>query len=129
MHFVLEAVYSAGLWKRYGMKLLERWRELLDKTEKGLAECWFDFKGDFSHAWGGTPAYQLPSKLSGFKILTPGCGVIALSPDLYGLESAEIKIPTRFGAVEISMKQGEPPDIRVPDGITVENGAASRGRL
>lgn len=117
MHFVLEAVYAAGLWSRYGMQLLERWRVCLETTEKGLAEAWGGFNGDHSHAWGGTPAYQLPSKLSGMKILSPGCDVISLRPELYGLEHAEIRIPTRHGAISISMKRGEEPQVTIPDGI------------
>lgn len=119
MHFVLEAVYTAGLWDRYGMALLQRWRDCTSRTEKGLAEAWSNFNGDYSHAWGGTPAYQLPSKLSGMKILASGCDVISLKPRLYGLESADIRIPTRHGQISISMRKGEEPIVSVPSGITV----------
>ena len=120
MHYVLDAVYEAGLWSRYGMDLLQRWQVCLQRTEKGLAEGWDAFKGDFSHAWGGTPAYQLPARLSGLKILSPGFARISLRPELYGLDSAFVRIPTRYGAIEIEMKKGEPPRITVPNGITVE---------
>ncbi len=120
MHYVLDAVYEAGLWSRYGMELLQRWKVCLDRTEKGLAEGWDAFKGDFSHAWGGTPAYQLPARLSGIRILSPGFSRITLKPDLYGLQNAFIRIPTRYGAIEIEMKMGESPRITVPNGIIVE---------
>lgn len=120
MHFVLDAVYEAGLWGRYGMALLQRWQSCLSRTEKGLAEGWDAFKGDFSHAWGGTPAYQLPARLSGIRILSPGFSRISLKPELYGLDEAFIKIPTRYGAIEIEMKRGEYPLVTVPNGITVE---------
>ncbi|MBR2461136.1 MAG: hypothetical protein IKB34_07910 [Clostridia bacterium] len=119
MHFVLDAVYNAGLWNRYGMKLLERWRVCLDKTEKGLCEGWGEFSGDFSHAWGGTPAYQLPARLSGIRILSPGFERISLKPSLYGLDSAFIRIPTGYGPIEIRMEKGLKPEITVPAGITV----------
>lgn len=119
MHFVLDAVYESGLWSRYGMKLLQKWQVCLARTEKGLAEGWDAFKGDFSHAWGGTPAYQLPARLSGLRILSPGFSRISLKPELYGLDSAFIRIPTRYGAIEIDMKKGESPRITVPNGITV----------
>jgi len=120
MHFVLDAVYEAGLWSRYGMNLLQKWRVCLDRTEKGLAEGWDAFKGDFSHAWGGTPAYQLPARLSGIRILSPGFERISLKPNLYELDEAFIRIPTRYGAIEIQMKRNESPRITVPNGITVE---------
>ena len=120
MHFVLDAVYTAGLWSRYGMQLLEKWKTCLSRTEKGLAEGWDAFKGDFSHAWGGTPAYQLPARLSGIKILSPGFERISLKPNLYGLDQAYIRIPTRYGAIEIEQEKGKSPRITVPNGITVE---------
>ncbi|MBQ9116515.1 MAG: hypothetical protein IJY04_05785 [Clostridia bacterium] len=121
MHFVLDAVYSAGLWERYGMKLLRRWQVCLDKTEKGLCEGWGEFSGDVSHAWGGTPAYQLPARLSGIKMLEPGFEKIVLKPALYGLDSAFIRIPTRYGAIEIDMEKDREPIVTVPRGITVVN--------
>lgn len=120
MHFVLDAVYEAGLWSRYGIKLIRRWETCLSRTEKGLAEGWDTFKGDFSHAWGGTPAYQLPARLSGLKILSPGFARISLKPNLYGLNEAFIRIPTRYGTIEIEMKNGEKPRITVPSGIILE---------
>ena len=89
---------------------------------KGLQEGWYDFSGygfDYSHVWAGTPTYQLPSKLSGLKIRKAGFKEISLNPDLYGLEYADIKIPTPYGTIEISMKKGKKTDIKIPEGIKV----------
>ena len=67
-----------------------------------------------------TAREYLPAKLSGIRILSPGFSRISLKPELYGLQNAFIRIPTRYGAIEIEMKTGEYPRITVPNGIIVE---------
>ena len=79
-----------------------------------------DFPGygyDYSHAWGATPSYQLPAKLSGLTILEPGFKKITLAPNLFGLDWAEIDIPTPFGSIHMKLKKNETPVISVPDEI------------
>jgi len=121
MHFVLEAIYKTGLFEKYGIQQLRRW-EVMTDFEKGLQEGWYDMSGygfDYSHVWAGTPTYQLPSKLSGLQILEPGFKKISLTPALYGLEFAEMEIPTPYGKIEICMKRGKEPVIKIPEGISV----------
>lgn len=125
MHFVFEALYKADLLNEYFLPLLERWKPLVSYCSKGLQEGWFapdgkgDYQFDFSHAWGGTPAYQLPARLLGFEMLEPGFRKIRLSPELYGLEWADISVPTPFGYIRCQMEQGSPPVLSVPDRIDV----------
>ncbi len=102
MHFVLEAVYSAGLFEEYGINQILRYENLVEECDKGLKEGWIDMPGygyDYSHAWGATPTYQLPSKLLGFKMIEAGFKKISLSPKLYGLEYADISVPTPYGNI------------------------------
>ncbi len=106
MHFVLEAVYKTGLFEKYGLKEIMRWKELYKECNKGLKEAWITFEGynfDYSHAWGATPSYQLPSKISGLEILEPGMKKVKFTPNLFGLESAKIKIPTPYGTIDITL--------------------------
>lgn len=114
MHFILDVVYKYGLFEKYGLKLIRRWQALYDECPKGLAEGWGDFHGDHSHAWGGTPAYQIPRALLGFEMIKPGFEEIRLSPKLYGLEFANISMPTPFGYIECLMQRGKKPEIIVP---------------
>lgn len=119
MHFELEALYRCGLFDKYGVSEMHRWDKLVDECDKGMKEGWGDGCGeynyDYSHAWGSTPTYQLPSKISGLEILKPGFEEISLNPCLFGLESAEIVIPTPKGKIEI--KLGEKTEIKIPQGI------------
>ncbi len=120
MHFVIEALYKAGLFEECAISQLMRWEEM-SKIEKGLQEGWYDISGygfDYSHVWAGTPTYQLPSKFSGIEILKPGFKEIRIKPKLYGLKYARISIPTPYGFIKISMDEDK-TDISVPDEITV----------
>ncbi len=120
MHFVLDAVHQAGLFEKYGLPLIRQWKKQIDECDKGMKEMWGDFPGygfDYSHAWGATPSYQLPSKLSGLTIIDPGFRKITLAPNLFGLNWAEIEIPTPFGGIHLKLRKNETPGIFVPDGI------------
>ena len=96
-HFALEAVWKAGLFSKYGLKLLRRWDEMTAATGKGLQEGWVKpeegYAFDYSHAWGGTPAYQLPMRLLGLEMLEPGYRRIRLVPRLYGLNGPRSSCP------------------------------------
>lgn len=123
MHFEFEALYKCGLFEKYGLSEMHKWDKIVSECNKGMKEGWGDGCGeynyDFSHGWGATPTYQLPSKISGLKILKPGFEEISLDHNLFGLEKAEIKIPTPRGMIEI--KLGEKTEISVPDGIKVKD--------
>ncbi|MBR5445418.1 MAG: hypothetical protein IKV57_04810, partial [Clostridia bacterium] len=90
----------------------------------GLAEGFHKpeptYQFDHSHAWGGTPAYALPLALTGLELLEPGFRKIRMHPSLLGLEHASVEIPTPYGMITVTQKQGEEVKITVPDGITVE---------
>lgn len=123
MHYMLCAVRRLGLFGKYGKQLVDRWKPVAAECGKGLKEGWIapqsDYSFDHSHAWGGTVAYQLPSAVSGMKILEPGMKKLSFSPCLYWLESADILIPTRFGDISLTLRKGSEPVITAPDEIEI----------
>lgn len=123
MYFIFEAVWEAGLFGDYGMKLLDLWKPLVMSCDKGLQEGWFappSYSFDHSHAWGGTPAYHLPLALTGLQIIEPGFRKITLSPRLWGLQYADVSFPTPYGQIRITQREGEEVQITVPDEICWE---------
>ena len=126
MHYLLDAVRKYNLFGKYGMKLLERWIPVVNECDKGLAEGWIapeeSYSFDHSHAWGGTPAYQMPMAITGLEILEPGMKKLKFTPNLYGLEFAEIEIPTDYGMIYFRAEKGKDTIINVPDGIEAERG-------
>lgn len=124
MHFILQAVQHTGLTEEYGLSLYDQWKPLVADCAKGLSEGWIPpeptYVFDHSHAWGGTPACHLPMFLTGFCMLEPGFGRISLSPQLYGLPYADVAFPTPYGMLRCVQRQGEPPQITVPEGLVWE---------
>lgn len=122
-HYVLDALWKTGLFKRYGLELLNRWKPMISTCDKGLQEGWIkpgdSYSFDHSHAWGGTPAYQLPCRILGFEMREPGFERIALHPDLMGLEWADIALPTPRGMLRCVIKGGE-VTLEKPDGLIVD---------
>lgn len=123
MHFVLEAVEACGLFPEHGLSILRKWIPLVETCDKGLQEGWFapqaDYHFDYSHAWGGTPAYQLPARMLGFRMLQPGFREIALAPRLFDLDWADIAMPTPFGMLRCRMQKGAEPVLEIPAGLHV----------
>lgn len=101
MHFILEAAAHAGVFEKYGLKQIKRWKSLLDENSTSLKEVWSGFDCDYSHAWSATPTYQLPSKILGVSPLKPGFEVIAIKPIFTNLKWAIGKIPTPKGLIDI----------------------------
>lgn len=102
------------------MGLIRKWQTSVEDCEKGMHEVWYSYEGDetdYSHGWGATPTYQLPSKILGLEILEPGFRKIRLKPDLYGLKWVTIKVPTPFGTITCHYEEGSKPRISVPEGI------------
>ena len=113
--YLLEALRRLGLLEKYGLKLIRRWAGFSERCRNGVGASW---DGD-SLGYGGScaPAYYLPIMLSGLEIVRPGFEEIKLAPRLYGLESADISIPTPFGYITIKTEKGKQAEITIPDEI------------
>ncbi len=118
-HFIIDAIYETGLFSKYGLPVLRKWIDLVKECDKGLKEVWDGFDCDYSHAWGGTPAYQLPARLMGLEILEAGLKKIKLNPQLFDLQFVEINMPTPYGKITVKMESNSKIDISVPEKITV----------
>ena len=115
-HFLFEALYKEGMFGKYGLDLVRRYKSLTDKCDKGLCEAWEFVNGDMSHAWGGAPAYILKKALSGFEMIEPCYKKIKLEPNLFSLDFADFEIPTPYGPIKIKMDKRE-REIFVPSEI------------
>jgi hypothetical protein len=111
MHFVFEALHHAGMFNKYGFDQMRRWKLLVDENRSGLKEIWYG-ECDYSHAWGGSPTYQMSSRVLGVTPIEPGFDVIGISPVFGDLSWAKGQIPTPKGMVNISWtKNGKNVDL------------------
>ena len=126
MHYLLNAIRRYDMFDKYGMKLLERWIPVVEECDKGLAEGWIapeeSYSFDHSHAWGGTPAYQMPMAITGLEILEAGMKKLKFNPNLYGLDYAEIDIPTQWGMIKFKAQKGCSAVITAPECIEIIRG-------
>ncbi len=126
MHYLLNAVRKYDMFDKYGMKLLERWIPVVEECDKGLAEGWIapeeSYSFDHSHAWGGTPAYQMPMAITGLEILEAGMKKLKFTPNLYSLDYAHITIPTEYGDIVFDADKGKRAVITAPEAIEIIRG-------
>lgn len=115
-HFLFDAICSIGKFNQWGYELMERWREIVDEHPSSLKECWQC--GDYSHAWGGTPAYQLTRAVLGVTPLEPGFRKITLAPSFGNLDFAYGDVPTPLGTIHVNYKDNE-LGITLPRGIEI----------
>ena len=115
-HFLFDAICSIGKFNQWGYTLMERWRNIIDEHPSSLKECWQC--GDYSHAWGGTPAYQLTRAVLGITPLEPGFRKIILAPRFGNLDFVCGDVPTPFGFINVNYKEGE-LGVTLPRGVEI----------
>ncbi len=103
MHYVFDALEKAGLFEEYAFDLMARWKRIVGEHPTSLKEMWDG--GDYSHAWGGTPTYQLSTRVLGISCLGPGFRSFAVSPRLGPLHAAQGIIPTPQGPIRVAWRK------------------------
>lgn len=123
MHFVLNALAEAGLFEKYGLDQIRRWKALLDECPGTLKEVWAGFDCDYSHAWGGTPTYQLPARVLGISPVAPGMKIVKIAPLPGNLEWAEGSVPSPYGMIYAAFRrngEGLSLEVELPAEIGLE---------
>ncbi len=118
-HFVLSALAHCGLFDTLGPAAMSRWR--INPVTATFQEMWDT--GDWSHAWGGTPLYQLSSRVLGITPLATGFSRIGIAPTLCGLAWAKGAVPTPHGIVRVAWRVdsgGMTLDVQVPPGASAD---------
>ena len=109
---LLELSLRLGLFEKYGLGIIRRWGAF---GENSVGRTW---NGDgYGYGGGASPAYYLPVALAGLEVVRPGFAEVRLAPRLYGLDSANISIPTPYGYITVNMEKGRPAEISIPDEI------------
>jgi hypothetical protein len=116
-HFVFEALRKCNLMEVLGFDLLRRWMPIVEEHPTGLKESWHC--GDYSHAWGGTPAYQFVHSVVGFEPTAPGCAKVRFRPAPGPLKRLHAEIPTPHGAIVVDYAHGK-WSYRLPTGVELD---------
>ena len=103
MMFVLSAVEHTHQFNTIGLELLKKWDNGYNKETHTLKENWQDqtetgYGGDYSHAWGGSPAYFMSKIILGVSPGAAGYNEIDLTPfPNEGITWAKGKVPLMNG--------------------------------
>jgi len=117
MHFVFEALAEAGLFEENAVCQMRRWDAMLAEHPASLKEMWNG--GDYSHAWGGSPGYQMSSKILGITPIDSGFGSIRVKPHTCGLKWARGQVPAPMGLIGVEWQKCDREfrmNVSVPDG-------------
>lgn len=60
---------------------------------------------DWNHAWGTAPANIITRNMWGIQPVSPGFGKAAIAPQLAGINSSQITVPTIKGAIKAKFKK------------------------
>ena len=119
MHFVFQALSTAGLFNEQAVAQLSKWHIVPDT--QSFLEMWNT--GDLSHAWIGTPIYQMSGQILGVNPTSPGFATFAITPHPCDLKWARGVVPTPHGLIGVWWKKvrgGYELQFVVPEG-TIAN--------
>lgn len=98
MYFVFDALAASNTFNEFGVDQMRRW-DRLSGYPVGLKEGWS--MGDYSHAWGGSPGYELPARILGISPGKPGFTEITIKPTAGDLRWAKGTVMTPQGKVSV----------------------------
>jgi hypothetical protein len=119
MYFILDALDHCGLFEKYGVDQMKRWK-IYEDTQT-YREDWD--AGDYSHAWGGAPLIELSACILGVKPMSPGFGHISIRPHPSGLKWAKGAVPTPHGPIKVEWKISDGKftmDVDIPKGCEAD---------
>jgi alpha-L-rhamnosidase len=121
MHFVFDAMATAGIYNAEAERQMTRWQIVPDT--QSFHEMWSS--GDLSHAWNATPLYQMSGVILGVRPTKPGFVEFAIQPHPCDLAWAKGRVPTPHGTIDVAWKRvgnSLKVDFTVPNGTLADVG-------
>lgn len=105
---------ATSFWENFDMDWVEgtsRIDEPVKPDEKDVHGdfgdyCYVGFRHSLCHGWSCGPVPFLIKTVGGIEPLEAGCKTLAVNPVSAGFNAYEIKYPTPFGTVDISLENG-----------------------
>lgn len=100
LHYFFEALAVTGMFDDHACDWMRKWKKLADEHPTSLKEKWDS--GDYSHAWCGTPTFQMSARVLGITPAAPGFSEFSVQPRLGDLDSARGTVPAPRGPIAVS---------------------------
>lgn len=120
---------ATTFWEDFDVAWLENAARIDKLPGNGLVDvhaaygdyCYEGLRHSFCHGWASGPTAWLSEYVLGIKILEPGCGKIAIEPELGDLSWVEGSYPTPKGLIKVSHQKLADgtikSEITVPEGV------------
>lgn len=110
--YVLESLYLMAAPEEAVARMLKRWAGQIPADCTTLWEGWGLGAegyggGTYNHAWSGGPLTMLSQHGAGVAPTRPAFEEFAVLPQMGPIKSIESVVPTKFGDIKLSLKQGE----------------------
>ncbi len=121
---------ATTFWEDFDIDWLEGSGRIDERTPEGQKDlhgdygnyCYKGFRHSLCHGWSCGPVQFLTEKVLGIEVLSAGCEVISVKPDLGNLQYVTGKFPTPYGVLSITAKKtenGVDLDISAPKEVQV----------
>jgi hypothetical protein len=86
------------------------WGSMLEDGATAWHESWThgpETWGNSSacHAWSASPTYHLSEQIGGVSPAAPGFDKVRIAPQMFDLDYAKVRTPTRHGEIEIEWQR------------------------
>ena len=106
MHYVHRALCLVGRQTDMVENIRKRWDELIKEGDTTWRETWqLSDISSRSHAWGGSPTYDLSTQILGVIPTSPGFSTFRVAPQPVDLAWAQGVVPTPQGDIDVAWKQ------------------------
>ena len=105
MHYVHRALCLVGRQNEMVGNIRKLWDQLIQEGDTTWRETWqLSEISSRSHAWGGSPTFDLSTHVLGITPTSPGFSTFRVAPLPVDLDWAEGAVPTPQGAIEVAWK-------------------------
>lgn len=103
-HFLFRALEQVGLYDTYAPSIFAKWEKMLaehcttwcENPDRPRSEC---------HGWSSAPIFELSARVLGVLPTADGFREAEIRPHTALVDSAEGKVPTPYGLVEVAWKK------------------------
>ncbi|MEA3335080.1 MAG: family 78 glycoside hydrolase catalytic domain [Chloroflexota bacterium] len=105
-HHLHRALSKAGRQMQMVGNIRRRWGEMIEKGAQSWRETWqIDDLTSLSHAWAGTPTFDLSTEILGITPTSPGFSTFRVAPRPVDLTWAKGAVPTPQGDIEVAWRK------------------------
>ena len=106
---------ATSFWENFDMDWVDGTSRIDEPVKDGEKDihgdfgdyCYVGFRHSLCHGWSCGPVPFLIKTIGGIEPVEPGCKVVEVNPVSAGLCRYDIKYPTPYGTIDVSLDNGK----------------------